>query len=92
MTTETSDRVLERLSRLHPKLIDLSLGRIERLLGALDNPHEKLPPVVHVAGTNGKGSAVATLRACLEAGGYSAHVYTRRIWCVFMSAFASPAS
>ena len=76
MTTETSDRVLERLSRLHPKLIDLSLGRIERLLGALDNPQERLPPVVHVAGTNGKGSTIATLRACLEAGGYSAHVYT----------------
>jgi dihydrofolate synthase/folylpolyglutamate synthase len=75
VTTETSDRVLERLSRLHPKLIDLSLGRIERLLGALDNPHEKLPPVVHVAGTNGKGSTVATLRACLEAGGYRVHAY-----------------
>ena len=75
MTTETSDRVLERLGRLHPKLIDLSLGRIERLLGALDNPHEKLPPVVHVAGTNGKGSTVATLRACLEAGGYRVHAY-----------------
>jgi len=75
VTTETSDRVLERLSRLHPKLIDLSLGRIERLLGAIDNPHEKLPPVVHVAGTNGKGSAVATLRACLEAGGYRVHAY-----------------
>jgi dihydrofolate synthase/folylpolyglutamate synthase len=76
VTTETSDRVLERLSRLHPKLIDLSLGRIERLLTALGNPHEKLPPVIHVAGTNGKGSTIATLRACLEAGGYRAHVYT----------------
>jgi dihydrofolate synthase / folylpolyglutamate synthase len=75
VTTAASDRVLERLSRLHPKLIDLSLGRIERLLGALDNPHEKLPPVVHVAGTNGKGSIVAMLRACLEAGGYRVHAY-----------------
>jgi len=75
VTTETSDRVLGRLSRLHPKLIDLSLGRIERLLGALDNPHERLPPVVHVAGTNGKGSTLATLRACLEAGGYRVHAY-----------------
>jgi dihydrofolate synthase/folylpolyglutamate synthase len=75
VTAETSDRVLERLGRLHPKLIDLSLGRIERLLAALDNPHEKLPPVVHVAGTNGKGSTIATMRACLEAGGYRAHVY-----------------
>jgi len=71
----TSDQVLERLSRLHPKLIDLSLGRVERLLAALDKPQEKLPPVIHVAGTNGKGSTIATLRACLEAGGYRVHAY-----------------
>ena len=76
MTAETSDRVLERLGRLHPKLIDLSLGRIERLLAALDYPQEKLPPVIHVAGTNGKGSTIATLRACLEARGYRVHAYT----------------
>ena len=76
MTAESSDQVLERLSRLHPKLIDLSLGRIERLLKALGNPHEKLPPVIHVAGTNGKGSTIATLRACLEAGGYRVHAFT----------------
>jgi dihydrofolate synthase/folylpolyglutamate synthase len=76
VTAETSDRVLERLSRLHPKLIDLSLGRIERLLAALGNPEEELPPVIHVAGTNGKGSTIATLRACLEAGGYRVHAYT----------------
>src|SRR4029077_14952446 len=75
VSTQTSDRVLERLSRLHPKLIDLSLGRIERLLTALGNPQEKLPPVVHVAGTNGKGSTIATLRACLEAGRYRVHAY-----------------
>ena len=68
--------MLERLRPLHPKLIDLSLGRVERLLAALGNPEEKLPPVIHVAGTNGKGSTVATLRACLEAGGYRVHVYT----------------
>ena len=71
-----SDRVLRRLMALHPKLIDLSLGRIERLLAALGNPQDKLPPPVHVAGTNGKGSVVATMRACLEAGGYRVHVYT----------------
>jgi dihydrofolate synthase/folylpolyglutamate synthase len=71
-----SDRVLQRLSALHPKKIDLSLGRIERLLAALGNPHEQLPPVIHVAGTNGKGSTVATLRSCLEAAGYRVHVYT----------------
>jgi dihydrofolate synthase/folylpolyglutamate synthase len=75
VTVETSDQVLERLSLLHPKLIDLSLGRVERLLAALDNPQEKLPPVIHVAGTNGKGSTIATLRACLEAGGYRVHAY-----------------
>jgi dihydrofolate synthase/folylpolyglutamate synthase len=71
-----SDRVLDRLMRLHPKKIDLSLGRIERLMAALGNPQNNLPPVVHIAGTNGKGSVVATLRACLEAGGYRVHAYT----------------
>jgi dihydrofolate synthase/folylpolyglutamate synthase len=71
----TSDRVLERLGRLHPKLIDLSLGRIEQLLAALGNPQDDLPPVVHVAGTKGKGSTVATMRACLEAAGYRVHAY-----------------
>jgi dihydrofolate synthase / folylpolyglutamate synthase len=75
VTAAGSDLVLERLSRLHPKLIDLSLGRVERLLAALDNPQEKLPPVIHVAGTNGKGSTIAALRACLEAGGYRVHAY-----------------
>jgi dihydrofolate synthase/folylpolyglutamate synthase len=72
-----SDRILERLGRLHPKLIDLSLGRTERLLAALGNPGDRLPPVIHVAGTNGKGSTVATLRACLEAGGYRVHAFTK---------------
>jgi dihydrofolate synthase/folylpolyglutamate synthase len=71
-----TDRVLARLMQLHPKKIDLSLGRIERLLAALGNPHERLPPAIHLAGTNGKGSAVATLRACLEAAGHRVHVYT----------------
>jgi dihydrofolate synthase/folylpolyglutamate synthase len=72
---QTSDRILERLGRLHPKLIDLSLGRIERLLAALGNPQDRLPPVIHVAGTKGKGSTVATMRACLEAAGYRVHAY-----------------
>jgi dihydrofolate synthase / folylpolyglutamate synthase len=75
MSASTSDIVLARLTRLHPKLIDLSLGRIEGLLAALGDPHETLPPVIHVAGTNGKGSTVATMRACLEAGGYRVHAY-----------------
>ena len=71
-----SDAVLDRLTRLHPKLIDLSLGRIERLLAALDHPEARLAPVVHVAGTNGKGSALAFLRAMLEAAGKRVQVYT----------------
>ena len=75
MSASTSDIVLARLTRLHPKLIDLSLGRIEGLLAALGDPQEQLPPVIHVAGTNGKGSTVATMRACLEAGGYRVHAY-----------------
>ena len=70
------DSILARLTALHPKRIDLSLGRIERLLAALDYPERKLPPVFHVAGTNGKGSTVAFLRAILEAAGLRAHVYT----------------
>src|SRR6476646_5864668 len=70
------DPLLERLTRLHPKLIDFELGRTERLLAAVGSPHLKLPPVVHVAGTNGKGSLVAYLRAMAEAAGYRVHVYT----------------
>jgi dihydrofolate synthase / folylpolyglutamate synthase len=75
MIGTASDRVLDRLGRLHPKLIDLSLGRIEQLLAALGDPQDQLPSVVHVAGTNGKGSTVATMRACLEAGGWRVHAY-----------------
>jgi dihydrofolate synthase/folylpolyglutamate synthase len=70
------DEILSRLLSLHPKRIDLSLGRIERLLAALGNPHEHLPPVIHVAGTNGKGSTIAFMRAMLEAAGKNVHVYT----------------
>ncbi|MCC7429178.1 MAG: bifunctional folylpolyglutamate synthase/dihydrofolate synthase [Alphaproteobacteria bacterium] len=71
-----SETVLDRLTRLHPKLIDLSLGRMERLLAALDHPERRLPPVIHVAGTNGKGSTCAYLRAAGEAAGLRVHVYT----------------
>jgi dihydrofolate synthase/folylpolyglutamate synthase len=70
------DSIVTRLTALHPKRIDLSLGRIERLLAALDHPERKLPPVIHVAGTNGKGSVIAFMRAMLEAAGKSVHVYT----------------
>ena len=72
----SSDDLLLELRALHPSLIDLSLGRIERLLAELGNPQNKLPPVVHVAGTNGKGSTIAFLRAFLEAAGYVVHVFT----------------
>jgi dihydrofolate synthase/folylpolyglutamate synthase len=68
--------LLERLSALHPRSIDLSLGRTVRLLSALGDPHLKLPPVIHVAGTNGKGSTIAFMKAMLEAAGKSVHVYT----------------
>ena len=72
----TSDLLLERMKALHPQSIDLSLGRIEKLLAALGSPERKLPPVVHVAGTNGKGSLLAYLRATAEALGKRVHVYT----------------
>ena len=65
-----------RLLALHPKRIDLSLGRIQCMLAALGHPERRLPPVIHVAGTNGKGSTVAFARAILEAAGKRAHVYT----------------
>lgn len=71
-----SDKLLADLKLLHPKLIDLSLGRIERLLAKLGNPHQKLPPVIHIAGTNGKGSVTAYLKAMIEASGRRVHVYT----------------
>ena len=75
MTTPV-DAILARLLALHPKRIDLSLERIDRLLAALGHPERKLAPVIHVAGTNGKGSTVAFLRASLEAGGKRVHAYT----------------
>lgn len=70
------DSILARLTALHPKRIDLSLDRVQRLLAALDHPERKLPPVIHVAGTNGKGSTVAFLRAILEAADLRVHAYT----------------
>lgn len=70
------EAALRRLRGLHPRVIDLSLGRIERLLAALGHPERRVPPVVHVAGTNGKGSTIAFCRAALEAAGYRVHVYT----------------
>ena len=71
-----SDKILGRLMGLHPKIIDLTLDRVFRLLDALGKPHLKMPPVVHVAGTNGKGSTIAMIRAGIEGAGKTAHVYT----------------
>jgi dihydrofolate synthase / folylpolyglutamate synthase len=70
-----SDLLLERLLALHPRLIDLSLDRMWRLLAALDHPQDKCPPIIHIAGTNGKGSTAAMLRAILEAEGHCVHAY-----------------
>lgn len=71
-----SDIVLDRLMSLHPKVIDLSLDRMHRILAALGNPERHIPPVIHIAGTNGKGSTQAMIRAGLEAGGAKVHAYT----------------
>jgi dihydrofolate synthase/folylpolyglutamate synthase len=68
--------IIDRLHSLHPRLIDLSLERLEGLLAKLGHPERRLPPVVHVAGTNGKGSTCALLRAMGEAAGLRVHVYT----------------
>ena len=76
MTTLSADSEIERLMALHPKGIDLSLDRITRLLERLGNPQDRMPPVIHVAGTNGKGSVAAFSRALLEAAGKGVHVHT----------------
>jgi dihydrofolate synthase/folylpolyglutamate synthase len=70
------DELIARLSALHPRQIDLSLDRMHGLLARLDHPERKLPPVIHVAGTNGKGSTIAYLRSILEAAGLRVHVFT----------------
>ncbi|MCW9042165.1 MAG: bifunctional folylpolyglutamate synthase/dihydrofolate synthase [Pseudopelagicola sp.] len=72
----SSDAILARMMALHPKIIDLTLDRVWRLLAALDHPENHLPPVVHIAGTNGKGSTQALIRAGLEGMGKSVHAYT----------------
>lgn len=74
--TPASDIILERLMSLHPKIIDLSLDRMQRLLAQFGHPEDQLPPVIHVAGTNGKGSTQAMIRAGMEAEGKRVHAYT----------------
>lgn len=75
-TVSAAEREIERLLSLHPKGFDLSLDRIRRLLDRLGNPERRMPPVIHIAGTNGKGSATAFARAALEASGRIVHVHT----------------
>ena len=79
----SADPVLERLQKLHPKLIDLGLDRTIALSQALGSPHEALPPVIHVAGTNGKGSVTAFIRAFAEAAGLRVHIYNSPHLCSF---------
>ena len=74
--TQNSDAILQRMMALHPKVIDLTLDRMWRLLDAVGNPQDRLPPVIHIAGTNGKGSTQAMIRAGLEASGATVHAYT----------------
>jgi len=76
MTDTSSDIILERMLALHPKIIDLTLDRMFTLLEAVGNPQNDLPPVIHIAGTNGKGSTQAMIRAGLEAAGKKVHAYT----------------
>jgi dihydrofolate synthase/folylpolyglutamate synthase len=71
-----SDLAIQRLRANHPSLIDLSTGRVQRLLAALGHPERRLPPVIHLAGTNGKGSTLAYLRAIAEAAGLKVHALT----------------
>ena len=75
-TPAASDVILERMMALHPKIIDLTLDRVWRLLAALGDPQDRLPPVIHIAGTNGKGSTQAMIRAGLEGAGLTVHAYT----------------
>ena len=76
MSQDNSDIILQRMMTLHPKVMDLTLDRVWRLLAALGHPERDLPPVIHIAGTNGKGSTQAMIRAGLEAAGKRVHAYT----------------
>jgi len=71
----SSKKLLKRVAKLHSKDIDLGLDRFQALLSRLGNPEKSLPPVIHVAGTNGKGSTLAFIRSCLEAVGYVVHAF-----------------
>ena len=92
MTSKNSDIILDRMMALHPKIIDLTLDRVWRLLRALDNPQDRLPPVIHLAGTNGKGSTQAMIRAGLEGEGKLFMPIPRHILRNSMNVSASPAN
>ena len=70
------NEILKRLQLLHPKIIDLKLDRVKKLLRKLGNPEKSIPPVIHVAGTNGKGSTIAMIKAGLQRSGFRTHAYT----------------
>ena len=82
-SAKRAEKALARLAALHPKLIDLGLERSFALLQKLGDPHLRLPPTIHVAGTNGKGSVIAFLRALAEGAGITAHVYSSPHLCRF---------
>ena len=84
------DPISERLRARHPQRIDLSLDRMRALCAAMGDPQRRLPPVIHVAGTNGKGSTIAFLRAIAEAAGLRVQSTPRPIWCASTSASAWP--
>ena len=73
--TQKLEKLLNQLIKLHPKYIDLSLGRISLLLHKLGNPHLKLSPIIHIAGTNGKGSTLSYIYNILKENGYFVHCY-----------------
>lgn len=87
---QSADSLLKEMHELHPKSIDLSLDRVYALLEKLGNPQDKLPPVVHVAGTNGKGSVIAFLNAILVAHGARVQRFHHRIWLAFMNGSILP--
>ena len=89
MTTTAADREIERLLSVHPKGFDLSLDRIARLLARLGNPERRLPPVIHIAGTNGKGSAAAFCAPCWRPAAIASMSTLRRIWSAGMNAIGS---
>ena len=72
----STDKILKRLTKLHPKIIDLSLERVFGLLKKLENPHLSIPPPIHIAGTNGKGSTLAFLKAGIESNNKLVHAYS----------------